>query len=485
MKTNFACCLFLVIVLIISSCSPAVAEPVQSPKIPAATVSAPASTPELASVSLPVITLNPGDFYFSVDGKERPVFLRNVAAYDLSDYENFLDWSKSGGSSVARVQLNAIKMGYTGSGKVDEAWAKEWDNIFDAARSKGIYVLPVFSSWFDWNAKDNPYSDYSTWDKNKFNDALGGPAKSPSELFEEGSKTRTAWFEWVEALVQRWKSRDNIIGWEVFSEVNFISGATEPKGVEFVNAAAGMIRSVDPGRPVTASIADTGEWKKFYRDADIDFINIHPYPPSAQLDRTVVQGVRDYLGKFDRPVLIGESGLNPVSPNEYPENAEIGVRHAMWAGAVSGAMNGRGLYWEDSFGLFIEGAGILWMGKYKTAELPVSEFVKGVDFSGFKPLTSGMTKGVWGAAAGNESSFIGWFRDSGCEPPDYKLNPVISGQSVIIIVPGDAAAWQVRFYSTKDGTTELGVLDVERKGDKLTIPLPDFSGDIAFKANAK
>ena len=92
-----------------------------------------------------------------------------------------------------------------------------------------------------------------------------------------------------------------------------------------------------------------------------------------------------------------------------------------------------------------------WMDKYKTMELPASEFVKGVDFAGFAPLISKTTKGVWGAAVGNESSIIGWFRDAGCEPPDYKLKPVISGQSVTITVPGDAANWQVDFYSTADG----------------------------------
>ena len=82
-----------------------------------------------------------------------------------------------------------------------------------------------------------------------------------------------------------------------------------------------MIRSADPGRPVTASIADTGTWQNFYRDADIDFIQVHPYPPSARLDRTVVEEVRNYLDKYKKPVLIGESGLNAESPEKYPENA--------------------------------------------------------------------------------------------------------------------------------------------------------------------
>ncbi len=80
----------------------------------------------------------------------------------------------------------------------------------------------------------------------------------------------------MKTLVERWKGRDNIIGWEIFSEVNLASGATERTGIDFVNTAATIIRSADPGRPVTASIADTGEWNKFYRYANIDLFRCIP-----------------------------------------------------------------------------------------------------------------------------------------------------------------------------------------------------------------
>lgn len=490
MKKRSVCCFVLLIVMLMSSCSPGPAAPASKTPEPTATAvhiptatstAAPTAKPSPTPVPLPAITLGQGDFYFSVEGKQSFLFSRNVAGYSQAHYKTFIGWAESGGGSFVRVQLNAISMGYTGTGKVDEAWAAEWDKVFDAARSEGIYVLPVFSSWFDWNA-GNPYSDYSTWNQNKFNEALGGSAKSPAELFEKDSATRTAWLEWMKALALRWKGHDNILGWEIFSEVNLVTGATEPLGVELVNTAAGVIRSADPGRPVTASIADTGEWRKFYCDADIDFIQVHPY--FDRLGRTIVQTVGDYRKEYNKPVLIGESGLNSESPAKYPGGAEAGVRHAVWAGIVSGAMNGRALYWEDSFALFFSGQGIPWMERYKTIELPAFEFVKGVDFAGFAPFETKTTKDVWGAAIGNESSLIGWYRDAGCEPPDYAMKPVLSGQSVTITVPGTAANWKVDFYNTKDGVTLLGSVTVARSGKTVAILLPDFSDDIAFKAHA-
>lgn len=452
---------------ILSSCAPKstasptlTAAPSVAPTLTAAPSVAPtytvvpSGTPSATAtpVSLPAITLESGDFYFSVDGEPSFVFSRNVAGYQENQYDTFLDWTKAGGSKFVRIQLDSLGMGYTSTGGVDESWAAQWDAIFDKAEADGIYILPVFSGWFDWNAG----SGYSTWKSNPLNQADGGSVKSPAELFQKGSATQTMWLQWMQTLVQRWQGRKNILGWEVFSELNLASGATESSGIDFVNTAATLIRAADPThRPVTASLADVGNWPNFYAKTSIDFINVHPYPPSAQLDRTIVSEVRRDIATYHRPVLIGESGLNADSPEKYPANAEIGVRHAIWAAVVSGAMNGRALYWEDSFGIYFSDLGIPWMEKYETEELPAVNFVSNVNFSGFGPLTSTSSSGVWGAAVGNDESVLGWYRDATSEPPDWPMKPVVSKQTVTITVPGTATNWRVDFYDTKTGTTIL------------------------------
>jgi hypothetical protein len=483
--------------LVLSSCSP---RPTASPS--ALATNAPASVPltdtaapnllqpatnaTTASILFPLLTLKPGDFYFSVDGRTSFIFSRNIAGYHPVDYDTFLDWSKAGGSRVARIQLDSLGMGYTKTGEVDQGWAVQWDQIFDKAQADGIYILPVFSGWFDWNAG----SGYSTWKSNPLNQANGGPVQTPAELFQKGSATQAMWMQWMQSLVKRWQGRKNILAWEIFSEVNLASGVTEPSGIDFVNTAAALIRAADPTRPVTASLADTGTWPDFYRSTAIDFINIHPYPPSAQLDRHIISGVRDYLSTYKRPVLIGESGLNAATPDSaegkisVAENARLGIQHAIWAGVVSGAMNGRALYWEDSFGIYFPSLGIPWMQKYETEELPAVNFVSGVDFSGFQPLASTTSSSVWGAAVGNENMVLGWYRDAGSEPPDWTLQPVVSKQNVTVTVPGKASNWKVDFFDTRDGTTILNSVAVSQTGSTITIPLPDFQDDIAFKMTA-
>jgi hypothetical protein len=430
------------------------------------------------------ITLKKGDFYFSVEGTQNFIFSRNAAGYKPSQYYQFLDFTKTGGSKLVRIQLDSFGMGYTKTGTVDETWAKQWEQVFDKAYANGIYIIPVFSGWFDWNAGPG----YSTWKSNPLNQSNGGPVKAPSELFQSDSAAQKIWLQWVKTLVDRWQIRKNIAAWEIFSEVNLASGVSESDGIDFVNNTISIIRTSDPiYRPVTASLADDGKWPNFYHRASIDFVNVHPYPPSGQLDRNIISSVRHVLATYDKPVLIGESGLSAETPDSNPPtlttatNASLGIEHAIWAGVVSGAMNGRALYWEDGFAIYFPALDLPFIRKYANADLPASNFVKDVDFSTIRPLTSQSSGTIFGAVVGNEKMGIGWFRDAKCEPPDWNLQPVISNQTVTINVAGSAANWQVDFYDTKTGIDIISSAIVTRKGNNIIITLPDFTDDIAFK----
>ena len=452
-----------------------------TPTQTATVVPTPTRTATVTPIPFPAFTLKPGDFYFSFDGQPGFIFSRSMAGFQQTDYEKFLVWTRAGGSRLVRIQLDNLGQGYTGTGGVDDAWARQWERIFDLAAADGLYILPVFSGWFDWNAG----SGFSTWKDNPLNKANGGPVTSPAELFQKGSATQTTWIEWMQTLVKRWQGRRNIAAWEIFSEVNIATGPTESGGIDFVNSAASAIRASDPAqRPVTASLAGYDGWPSFYGKASVDFINFHPYPLDCKLDRFIVSKVRQFLTTYQKPVLIGESSLCAAFPEGYPstELANVGVRHAIWAGLVSGAMNGRSLYWEDSFGVYFSNLSYPFVQSFADADLPASKFVQGVDFSGFKPLTSNSSSDIWGAAVGNEKMVVGWYRDAASEPPDWKIKPIISKQTVTITIPGTAATWHIEFYDTKTGTNIVSFAVVTWKGNQLSITLPDFKEDIAFKA---
>ncbi|MGB8981088.1 MAG: hypothetical protein WCC12_04365 [Anaerolineales bacterium] len=479
----------LVLSSLFSACTPTQATPTEITPSPAPTPN-PTGTPTATPVPLPEITLKPGDMYFSVDGRQSFIFSRNLAGYETWQYDELLGLIQDSGSILVRIQLDSLGTGITSDGKVDEAWARKWEHVFARAQDSGINVLPVFSGWFDWN-NGNPDYGYSTWEDNAFNAAKGGPAADPGELFQADSATQKMWFDWMKTLVERWHDQENIAAWEIFSEVNIATDSTEASGVSFIEQAAAIIRNADPrARPITASLADVGEWPRFYQSSAIDFLNIHPYPYRADIDlgTKVISDVRKLQAAYGKPIIIGESGLNAFLPDSKSgsgvlPNAQLGLKHAIWSELVSGAMNGRSLYWEDSFAIFFPTLSWDYLKKSTELERPVVAFTQDVDFAGFAPLPVMFPAGtkVWGAAVGNEKAVIGWFRDANCEPPNWPVQPVISGQTVTITVPGSASEWKIDFYDTKTGTDIISSTITTRQGDNVIILLPDFTDDIAFK----
>jgi hypothetical protein len=344
----------------------------------------------------------------------------------------------------------------------------------------------VFSGWFDWNGGEG----YSVWPTNPFNAANGGPASTPADLFDPQSQTRALWMEWMGTVVERWEGRPNIVAWEVFSELNLATGTSEAGSVAFIEEAAAIIREGDAeDRPITASLAEFGYWPSFFTSDAIDFINIHPY--WGQLDSTILDLVHEYLAAYGKPVLIGESGLGAAVPEGGEEtlttavNAKTGIRHAVWAALVSGAMNGRALYWEDSFGLFFPTLDWEFVDGYADIELPASTFAADVDFSGYVPMTATTSTRVFGGILGNESTAIGWMRVAACEPPDWPIGPALVDEQVVVTVPGTSRSWTVRFYDTKTGTAVDSAVTVPRVDGTITIVLPAFDDDIAFKMSAE
>jgi hypothetical protein len=445
--------------------------------------------PTPASVLLPKITLTKGEFYFRIDGKPTFVFSRNLAGFTPNDFAVLLTKTYEAGDVFIRVDtghdaMGGIKgFGYTKEGAIREDWAKNWEIFFEIAESKGVYVLPTFSGGVYWNSNPN-----IKWQYNPFNSANGGPTKNPVDILLKDSPTQLLYLKWFKDVVTRWSNHKNILAWEMFTEINLMNGVTESSAIYLAEQLAKVVRENDPlKRPVTASLADTGNWPRFLQSTAIDYINIHPYPVDGRLDRRILAGVLSILEKNKKPVLIGESGLSFLPPDTKPatldaaERADVGIRHAIWAALVSGAMNGRALWWQDGFGIFFPSAGWSFVNRYEDIESPAVKFINKVDFSDFKPLKTASTSGIIGAAIGNEKSVIGWFRDAKCEPPDWKTQTVITRQTVTITVPGSVPAWRVDFYKTKNGTDILQTATVTRKGDKISITLPDFQDDLAFK----
>jgi hypothetical protein len=426
----------------------------------------------------PRFELRPGEKYFHAEGHPRFVLGRNPAGRDPKEYEEAFRHAAAAGEQLMRIHFTFFPPKEK-AGAIDAAMLESWDRVLDAAEQHGLAVLPVLGVWENWNDGSGK-EPWHSWDKNPYNMARGGPAKRPSELFDD-TPCRKLWLQRLETLVQRWSARRAIIGWDIFSELDFVTGAREESAVEFTERAAAVIRAADPWRrPLTASQAGVGEWPKLLRSSALDFLEIHPYADGAQggrLDELILWTVRQRLTKYGKPVLIGESGLSSEPPRgtlETAPHAEVGVRHAIWAAVVSGAMNGRALWWQDGYDEF-EQADLC--RHYQQAAAVAAGFVRGVDYTGFVPTPCKLSAGLKGALIGNDQYRLGWFRDARCNPPDWPMKPT-SGQTATVEVAGKS--WQCEFVDLTTGKSS-GEAQLAVRGKQIQVVLPEFRGSLAVR----
>jgi len=431
----------------------------------------------------PPVLLKPGERYFRIDGKQTFLLGRNPTGWKVEQFAPLFQWAADSGETLMRIHLTNGMPPDAPAGEVDEDWAKRWETVFDMAAERGLYVLPVMGVWGKWN-DGSRQKRWHSWHKNRYNAALGGPAKRPIELYGD-TECRRLWLQWLQTLVKRWQGRSCIVGWEVFSELDLVTGSSESAAVEFVSKASAVVRAADPrSRPVTASLAGIREWPELFASPALDIIQVHPYANhpkfNGNLDEMILRTVRARVARYKKPVLIGECGLDSRPPAGTPTaspHAHVGVRNAIWASAVSGAMAGRMLWWEDGCDRYGK---LDLRTRYKDVGAPVARFVAGTDFSGFRLTDTITTDRLLGGAIGNRQEILAWLRDARCVAPDWPVRGV-EGQLVALIVPGARPGWSVTFHDTATGDP-IGTAPARVEGETVLVTLPAFSGSIAFKA---
>jgi hypothetical protein len=453
---------------------------------------------------LPTLTWSAGDAYFTVGGVKRPILTRNITGESKSEILGFLDQAAAAGVTLVRMHvMQGLGQGARPDGTLDPTWAAGWDEILSHARARRLYVMPVLGVWADWN-DTNP--DFQNWHNNPFNTANGGTVSSPGQLWADGSAARALWLGWVQQVVERWQDRDNIALWETFSELDLVSGATAARAASLAGAAAAVVRGADARhRPVTASLAlafygwqAADYYGALWSGTGADVLQIHHYV--APLDTALIGAVQRAraLGK---PVMLGETGLDAAFPAAgsatVEEHAARRVRHAIWAGLTSGAMNARALWWEDSYAIYatagVDGRALV--ASYARAEAPAVAFADAVDFGPMLPGTplALTSTGLVGGASGSAAGLVGWARATACEAPTWGCGTVKGATVQIAVSCAQGSTWSVTYYSTATGTPFSRFVDagggesavpppMACVGDELTLQLTQLDDDLAFVA---
>ena len=438
----------------------------------------------------PAITLAPGARYFERNGAQAPLLLRNVSAPNVADFTPLFEAASGAGTAVVRLQLTQgfgyQTLGMSSDGEVLSTWVRSWDAVFDEAERLGLGILPVFTLWGDWN-DGTPALGWSHYGQNPLSSANGGPAAGPSDLFADTAAQR-AWLGWLTALVTRWSSRSSVVAWEIFSELDLATGVTEASATAFVERAHRVIRDVDPWRPAFASTSDLplvsgAPWQMLWNSPGNDITSVHPY--AEDLDRVATERIQAVWHSTNKPVLVGESGLDAAAPEgttlTSAPRVEAGLRHAIWAELTSGAASARALYWEDGYAVYYPATGLPLVTRFQGLEREAASWLAGKDFRGRVPASVAGSAELFGTAIADAEQVSGWARSADLSPPTWS-GPTLERAVVRVSLPLDAldAAWLVTTTNPEDGS--VAELTGSSSQGVLSFEVPGPFESIAFDA---
>ncbi len=410
----------------------------------------------------PALVLPPGSRYFEREGIRAPVLMRNVSAPSAAAFTPLLRAASEAGTTVIRLQITQgfgyQTLGMDSRGAVLSSWAASWDAVLDEAARQGLSIIVVFTLWGDWN-DGTPALGWSHFDANPLGRGRGGPAASPADLFAD-TETQRLWLGWLSELIERWSSRPNVMAWEIFSELDLATGATEANATAFVEKAHAVVRSIDAWRPAFASTSDLPlilglPWQTLWDSPGNDLTSIHPY--SQGLDAAAVDRARTVLQLSPKPVLIGESGLDAAAPEGMTltssPRAEVGLGHAIWAELVSGAASARALYWEDGYAVYYPATGLPLVTRYDNLERQAARWLAGKDFRDLAAVGVSGEPPLFGTALVSASRVHGWVRNELLAAPEWSAPPL---DRALVRVPLPAnipdSSWAVLLTRPEDGT---------------------------------
>ncbi len=415
----------------------------------------------------------------------------------MTDFErSALEWSSGHWSGF-----------YNGVGVYSLQAAYRIEKILELAQSHGVAVQLVlndhgqFSSWVDARWSDNPYNSLN-----------GGPVLSsqPGQFF-----TNTLAIELhkrrLRYLVARYGAFSNLLCWELFNEVqfsgrytaNWFNNETVRRDIRDWHAEMGSwLKAQDPFRHLVSTSSDGSDFGLLWELPEIDLLQVHDYSaPSSQRDLLVAKTVRGLYSTYQKPVMVGEFGLEGAAENNFNPSTYSGttadrehlmqgthLHNTLWTAAMTGT--GAGLWW---WGCYLEPdtsrSRIPPSFPLHTLQYPpLAAFFENEPIAeeGLAPANLTLSQGVVGFGLASNIRAYAWVRDalntfgSGSAPGN--LEPVRSLSGISLTIPGlNNDAYQIEFSDPWTGESRGTLETTISNGQGLTIELPIFHRDIALK----
>ncbi len=369
--------------------------------------------------------------------------------------------------------------GYHGIGQYNLMNAWEMDRVIDEADRNGLYLNVVIHN----HGKFSGFMDHE-WASNPFNKKVGGYMESPEEYFTD-PRAHESFRKLMRYIIARWGYSTRVFAWELWSEVN-LTGANNkfyrtPECVNWHRFAADAILELDPNRHLvnTHYCSDyTAQNMEITALSNITHSSVDAYHNDARVLKIVelLAGSAQCNNPNGKPVLITEFG--GASSAQSLAHLENSLHAGLWS-STSIPIAGTPFFWW--WGLIEE-------ENYYPEFLAISRYMKGEDrrdptLLSYSPIflmpdMPGVR--ISSFALKNGTRAQGWIYDAlAFDTPASEVHPTIS--NLVTRLEGVSnGVYRVEFWDTSKGLLTK-YQDVEANKGSLSVTVPPFSKDIAFK----
>ena len=407
---------------------------------------------------------------------------------EIKRYEKWFKSASEGGVNVARVWMASwsagIEWGDTGLGDYSKRLPRAWvlDQIYRIGAKYGIYIDLVLLNHGAFSISTN-----AEWYSNAYFKGNGGPLEGPGE-FASNPEAKKFWERRLRYIIARWAGEPNHFTWEWWNEVNFTPlGGDEL--TQWIKWSDSILKKWDPYKSLTTSSWSTAaslqDWSA------VDYAVVHVYDDKDPIETLAVQYEAMKKVLPNKPILVGEMGSGTVTEDPFTDPTGLHLHNSQWAATFVGFGSPASYWWWD---IYVDPLN-LW-GHTKGLKALLS----GTNPAQMKPITITGITNTSTLLLQDDSYTLGWIRHNdydrsaksrlllaasikalatGKKPQTEFPVPKVKSTSVKIpiSIPGQ---YKVEFLQTLSGKN-LGNLKSTTSNGFLTIKIPSFTGDIAFR----
>lgn len=407
---------------------------------------------------------------------------------EIKRYEKWFKSASEGGVNVARVWMASwsagIEWGDTGLGDYSKRLPRAWvlDQIYRIGAKYGIYIDLVLLNHGAFSISTN-----AEWYSNAYFKGNGGPLEGPGE-FASNPEAKKFWERRLRYIIARWSGEPNHFTWEWWNEVNFTPlGGDEL--TQWIKWSDSILKKWDPYKSLTttswSTAASLQDWSA------VDYAVVHVYDDKDPIKTLAVQYEAMKKVLPNKPILVGEMGSGTVTEDPFTDPTGLHLHNSQWAATFVGFGSPASYWWWD---IYVDPLN-LW-GHTKGLKALLS----GTNPAQMKPITITGITNTSTLLLQDDSYTLGWIRHNdydrsaksrlllaasikalatGKKPQTEFPVPKVKSTSVKIpiSIPGQ---YKVEFLQTLSGKN-LGNLKSTTSNGFLTIKIPSFTGDIAFR----